>query len=398
MENAINIGTFVQYLTYYIKMGIYINKGTENDKCLERCIKTYNKYKLIEASKEISEEDEIFVRKCLKRMNLILKIDDDNKPVDIRKKENQLKMIFLKGHPSLETDDLDAMIEYASAHEITIMTDIPLTFMLKKCDHQLLVWEYTRLLFYISQLLVSKVSPGADPTNPTIAAKKEVFDSASIQLETILEKISDLEQNMQINKMMVLDQFLNSKLVKTGITDKNVDEARNEVKEIFNKKGLGDNNSMTKMIDLISDQLVNVDLSKGNIIESMFGIAKSVAEEMRGDLQNDPEKFQKTVGTIVEVFQEATNNPNNQGAPIPAELKNVFDGLLSNIPQANGQSEMNVEPSAEEINDALEHIVQTNNLDRNEFFGAITDSNGEVDMNLLEKYLAGVGNEMSNTQ
>ena len=62
----INIGSFTKNLTYYIKLGIYINKGTDKDSTLERCIKLHNKYKTIEASPEISDIDEAFVRKWSK--------------------------------------------------------------------------------------------------------------------------------------------------------------------------------------------------------------------------------------------------------------------------------------------------------------------------------------------
>ncbi len=43
--DIINIGTFLEHLTYYIKMGIYINKGTDNNQLLDRCINIYNKLK-----------------------------------------------------------------------------------------------------------------------------------------------------------------------------------------------------------------------------------------------------------------------------------------------------------------------------------------------------------------
>ena len=90
MENIINNKTFIKYLTYYLKMGIYVNKGIpkEQEPILDRCIKLYNQYKTIEISAKQSDEDEVSIRKCQKRLNLVLKIDDESYPVDIRKKEN----------------------------------------------------------------------------------------------------------------------------------------------------------------------------------------------------------------------------------------------------------------------------------------------------------------------
>ena len=284
MGDIINIGTFIQQLTYYVKIGIYINKGTDKDAILERCIKLYNKYKIIEASTEITDEDEIFVRKCLKRLNLILKVDSNGNPVDIRNKENQIKIIYLEGHPSILNNNMAEMIEYANKYNIAILTEIPLTFILRESKYQELLWQYTRSLFYISQLIISKIDQ--ESNEKTINAKKKVYDNAAEQLEPILTSISEIEEKIKLDQILTLDKFLNTKLVKTGINEKNVNEARQEVKEIFMKKGLGADDSMGKMIDSISDKLTTIDLSKGNIIQNMFGIAQNVAQEMRGDLEN----------------------------------------------------------------------------------------------------------------
>ncbi len=73
-----------------------------------------------------------------------------------------------------------------------------------------------------------------------------------------------------MNHLMAIDVFLNNKLTKTGINDKNINEARNEVKEIFEKKGMGNDTPMGKMIDSISDKLGNLDLSGGNLFQNMF--------------------------------------------------------------------------------------------------------------------------------
>lgn len=381
MENIINIGTFIEHLTYYIKIGIYINKGTDKNKILERCIKLYNKYKTIEAAEEINEEDETFVRKCLKRLNLILKVDDDGNPIDIRKKESQLKMVYFEPHASLINNDMESMVEYANENNIHILTEIPLTFILRESKYQELLWQYTRSLFYISQLLISFVDANADPASSTVIAKHKIFDDAALKLETILVNISDLEEKIKLNEIMTLDKFLNSKLVKTGINEKNVSDARKEVKEIFQKKGLGNDNSMTKMIDLISDNLNGIDLSKGNIIQSMLGIAQNVAQEMKGDLEQNPEKFQNTLGAITEVFQEAMQE-NKNGDEIPADLKNMFNTVLSTV-KSDGHPGAN----EEEITKALEGIIESNGLDRDEFLTAIKSENGELDVDKLENYL-----------
>jgi hypothetical protein len=381
MEDIINIGTFIQHLTYYIKIGIYINKGTDKDTVLERCIRLYNKYKTIEADELVSEDNEIFVRKCLKRLNLILKIDSNGDPVDIRNKENQLKMIYLEAHPSILNNNMMDMIEYADKHNITILTEIPLTFILRESKYQELLWQYTRSLFYISQLIISKVEPGSN--DKTAETKKKIFDEAAEQLESILIAISETEEKIKLNQIMTLDKFLNTKLVKTGINEKNVNEARQEVKDIFTKKGLGEYNSMSRMIDSISDKLTSADITKGNIIQNMFGIARNVAQEMRGDLENNPEKFQSTIGAITEVFQDAMDGSSKNGEEVSPELKNILNTILSVLPSGeNGK-----EQTEEEITKNLENIIHANGLDRDQFFGSIKDSNGEIDVSKLENLL-----------
>jgi hypothetical protein len=384
MEDFINIGIFIQHLTYFIKIGIYINKGTDKDALLERCIKLYNKYKTIEITKEINERDETFVRKSLKRLNLILKIDANGIPIDITNKENQLRMAFIDAHPSLANDDMASMIEHATKYNINILSDIPLIFILRESKYQEILWQYTRSLFYISQILISKVDPNANFHDEITIAKQKILDDAINKLETILISISETEDKIKLNQMMTLDKFLKIKLV-NGISENNVNEARQEVKEIFVKKGLGQDNSMTKMIDSISDKLTNIDLSKGNIIQSMFGIAQNVANEMRGDLENNPEKFQSTIGAITEVFQEAMDDTSKNGNEIPSELKNMFNQILAVSPL--GTNATGKEPTEEEIAQNLENIIQMNGLDREQFYESIKDNNGGIDANKLENFL-----------
>lgn len=381
--DLINIGTFIQHLTYYLKTTIYINKGTDKDLLLERCIKLYNKFKTIEANatKGLEEKDETFVRKCLKRLNLILKVNSDGHPVDIRDKNNQIQMVFLKEHPSLEENNLDYMIDYAITNDINIFAEVPLMFVLRESKYKDILWQYTRSLFYISQILISKTEESDDPNNKTIMTKRQITNKSLEMLEKILESISILEKNIELNKIMALDKFLNTKLIKTGINETNVNEARQEVKNMFSKKGLGNDNSMTKMIDSISDKLSQVDLSKGNIIQNMFGIAQNVAQEMKGDLEGNPEKFQNTLGALTEVFKEAMDDSTKSGDEIPTDLKNMFNQVLSLNPS---QTELN----DSELSKNLENIISANGLDSDQFYQSIKDPNGEINVGKLQNFIA----------
>lgn len=387
VEDFINIGTFIQHLTYYLKTTIYINKGTDKDSLLELCIKMYNKFKTIEANaiKGLDQKDEPFVRKCLKRLNLILKVTSDGFPVDIRDKNNQIQMIFLEEHASLKTNNLKSMIDYATTNNINIFPEVPLMFILRDSKYKEILWQYTRSLFYISQILISKTEESDDPNNKTIIMKRYVTSNSLENLEKILESISELEKNIELSKIMALDKFLNTKLIKTGINETNVNEARQEVKNMFSKKGLGNDNAMTKMIDSISDKLTQVDLSKGNIIQNMFGIAQNVAQEMKGDLESSPEKFQNTLGALTEVFKEAMDDSSKSGDEIPPDLKNMFHQVLSMDPSQ-------LDSNDSELTKNLENIISTNGLDRDQFYQSIQNSNGEINIEKLQNFITSYAN------
>lgn len=380
MESVINIGTFIQNLTYYIKIAIYVNKGTDQSNILEKCIKIYNKYKTIEmdASTAISEKNEAYVRKCLKRLNLVLKVDEKGNPIDIHDKNNQLKMVYLSGHESLDNNDMNSMIEYATTNKIYILTEIPLTFILRESKYQQLLWQYTRSLFYISQLLISR--PKLDKTilSAFDIQKQKVFDHCAIKLEENLCTITDIEEKIKLNQILALDKFLNHKLIK--INEKKVNDAKDEVKQIFKKKGISEENSMTKIIDSISEKLTDTNLSRGNLLENMISIARNVADEMKGSLENNPQEFQSTLGAITDVIQDFMNDSSEENT-IPPELKNIISTVIDS-------KNKNLDHlSEDEITKNLEQLIEANGINREEFMGAIKSQDGNIDVTKLEGYL-----------
>ena len=229
-------------------------------------------------------------------------------------------MFELRPHPSLGTNNMEQMIQHAEKNKIDIFTGVPLNFILRKSNHQELLWSYTRVLFYISQLIISNTGT----SNNMTAIKQEIYDESLEHFTSALEQIEVLEENAKIGKSMALDNFLKSKLVKSGINENNVCGAKNEVKEIFQKKGISSNPTMDKMIDSISDKLGGLDLSNGDLFQNMFSIAQGVAEEMKTDLEDNPEGFQDTLGALTEIFQDAMNDP-DAVASIPPEFRNILN-------------------------------------------------------------------------
>ena len=342
MEGLITNTNFLEYLTYFIKLGIYINKGTDNNTMLEKCVKLYNKYKMIETKKDLSKEEEEFIRKTVKRFNLILKVTDDLKPVNIKEKSNQLKILNFKGQPALYTDNLTEMIDYTNQHNIDILTDIPLFFMIRESKYQDLMWLYCRALFFMSQMLVCYTSNQSDPR---YALKKDIYDESLKQIEKILTEITDLDEKIKVNNAMLLDTYLSSKLIKSGIDSKKISDAKNEVKAIFNKKGIKTDGTMHKMIDSISDKITQLDLTQGNIVQSMFDVAQNVASEIRSDIESDPEQFKQTLGAITEIFQE-TMSDTSGNSDIPPELKDIFNTVVSASSELAKQDPDNVDEEA----------------------------------------------------
>lgn len=304
MEFVITNTQFLEYLTYFIKLGIYVNKGTDRNDLLEKCVKLYNKYKLIEKKTERSKEEEEFIRKTVKRWNLVLKMDG-SLLVDIKDKVNQTKILNFSYHPALKSGNMKEFVDFASKHNIDILTDIPFNFMLRDSKYQEMMWLYCRAIFYMSQVIVTYTQNESDPK---YSLKKEIYDESSVQIATILNAITDLDEKMKVNNVMALDKYMKEKLVSSGIDSKKISDAKNEVKEIFQKKGIKTEGTMHKMIDSISDKITQMDLSQGNIVQSMFDVAQNVATEIRADIESDPEQFKQTLGAITEIFQETMSD------------------------------------------------------------------------------------------
>ena len=382
MAETINYGLFIQHLTYYLKMGIYINKGTTKDNILNNCVKLYNKYKTVEASNEVSEKDEKLVIRCIKRLNLILRVHDDGKAIDITDKNVQRYRFELAVHPSIAEDDSYQMMKHAEKHNINILTGVPLTFMIRSSKFDKLMWQYTRSLFYISQFIIAKVPANANTSDPKVARIIAASDDAIQKLLVVLEKIEELESKLNVHNIIASDVYLNKTLIKTGINEHKVTIARDKVKELFNKKGL----KLDSMVDTISDKLSATDLEQGNLLKNVFEIAEGVAHDVRNDVNQDPDKFSKVIGAIGEIFKETMAESNDE--EIPSEFKSMFEQLLNVTPvDENGNRK---ELDEKDIKKFLEGIIETNNLNRDEFFQSIESDNGDIDITKLETVLTSI--------
>jgi polyhydroxyalkanoate synthesis regulator phasin len=138
------------------------------------------------------------------------------------------------------------------------------------------------------------------------------------------------------------------------------------------------------MVECISKNLENTDLSNGNFFQNMIGIAHTVAGEMRPALEKDPASFQQSLSTITEIFQEAMDDSVNKGEEIPQELKSMIN-MIKNT--SEGGSFFSQNDGNDEITSQLENLITEQGLNREEFYSSISGSDGSIDAEKLESFL-----------
>lgn len=350
MADIVNISTFLGNLSYLIKVGIYINKGTDQDAVLEKCIKLYNKYKTIETSLSTKSADKIFVRKCLKRLNLTFKVDELGNPVDLSNKENQIKMVFLKEHSSILNNDMESMLEYANKHKINVVSGIPLTFILRDGIYQKLLWQYVRYIFYITQILISKED--SQNSSGKIGIKAKILEESMEKIESILEELFRIEEEMKLSKILSLDKFLNNRLIKGGITAKEANKAKKEILGIFSKKGVKSDEPVYKILDRISERITDTDLTGEGAFQKIINISFGVVKEVKDDIGDDPEKLKDSMSIMKDIFMETLADP-EQNEHIPENIKQ-----LSNIFLQNTDGDIN-EDSAKVIAENIDKVISS---------------------------------------
>lgn len=387
MSDTINIGTFLSQLTFYIKLITYNSKDNDgvNDKnSLQQAKSLYEKYSRIENSQKHNDVDEENIRKCIKRLNLILKVDSTGKPVNIKNKDNQKKILEFEPCKAIKTNDPHDLYEYAKENNIDILTGISLEFVLRdtisehgklSIGHEL-PWLYTKSLFYISQIVLCNSS-----LNFPEEKRKKIQDDSMLILEDVFSKITDIEENIDTNKINAINGLFSTNILENGITPENLATAKDDMKDLFETKGLTLDSSMNKMIDTISNNLQGTDFSGGNLLNNMFGIAEKVAKEMQGDLQADPEKFQQNISIFGDMFKNLLNDPSIAN-DIPTEFRGMIDGLMN-----GGGMDGNVSTSEEQILSAVNNMIQEKGLNKEEVYSNIVDTRGKVDIRKLQEYL-----------
>lgn len=367
MENIVNYRTYVKTINDFLKMNIVVNKGTDRDNLLEKLIELCNQFNELSSKRELTDDDVKLIRVSLKRFNMLLKITDTKTPVNIRDKNSQLRILEFEPHPSILDGNLKNFLTHLSGNNIELFAGIPLNFILRETKYRDLIWQYTRSLFFITQIILT--NSGTDSN------KRNMNEQYLDRYTESLEIITMLDEKLNLEKLVAMDEFLKNKVMKSGINDKTISSASEEVKELFSKKGISGNNAMGRMVDSISNKLKDLDLSNGNLIQTMMSIAQDVAGEMQNEVQENPDSFKDTLGSVMEIFNDTMNTEGE--STVPDELRGMFASVKTMIGnQLSGDSDQTTDV---ELLNALEPIAAAQGKTTDELLTELIGSDGQLD-------------------
>ena len=244
-------------------------------------------------------------------------------------------MTYLNAHPSIDNNDIESFIEYSNKNNIRAIVGVPIIFFIRNHKYQDLLWTYTRAIYYITQLLISRYSEDADQNDPIIVQKNKIREIAMDMLEDTLEEITKLETKFEINNILAKDNFLNKKLYRGGIDQTKISDAKEEVKKIFAGKGYGNNDPINKIIDVVTNKMSDVDINNGNMLSNLYNIVGEVAGEVRQDITN-PDEMKQMIGVVTETLNEQVGADDAEN--LPSGFKELFHKLKGI--NMNGNNEM----------------------------------------------------------
>ena len=162
--------------------------------------------------------------------------------------------------------------------------------------------------------IVSKIYSGfaaiAQPNPQEVIPTKVIPQGKPVVCDTMTGEIVSKYEPKQVE----------SKLPEQKLSNKdNINEARQQVKEMFVKK---EDELMTKMIDSISDKIISTDSPLKP--ENMFSIAQNVASEMKRDFGNNPEMLQSMLQKFLPLLQVNPDNKIESAEPKSTEMKRDF--------------------------------------------------------------------------
>ncbi|CAI2358540.1 Hypothetical protein MVR_LOCUS246 [uncultured virus] len=340
---------FINTFTKFLRIGIFANKGTDDDNSIEYCASFYlkleqikkdfqlyenhidiinstksntrrkkktNKKKNIPTKQDIEHHHE-FIRKLYKRFNLLFKCTTLPNtttpiPVDIQDKSNQINIAKLPSvfNPNHITNASD-LIMYATVNNMhlfkgaTTATSVPLSFII---DHEYkdLMFGYIEFLFTYTQFLITN---------------DEAFeDNCMSQLGCI----SNLERSANIENLMLNDSYLKLKLNYDRNQVKFL-SACDETKRILKQNGIV-NPKIIGMVDTVIDDLKNVQDLDANITSTVVDVATNIINENMHDVGKDTfdaESIRTSINIVTDIADKETD--------VPQEIKGIISTIHDNM-------------------------------------------------------------------
>lgn len=361
--NIITPSILLENMLFFIKSVIFVNKGTDNDKALDRCVTLYNKLADIQLAinkKNDTKENNDYLRVVIKRINLVLKTDNDCKQLDLADKSVQTKCAILPIHPAIKSDDLMQLIDYAESTQINLLKDIPLSFILSQSKYQTIIWQYLRCIFYITQALISFT------TDPTMTVRQQLYNEALDCISTITNIISNNDNMKKMTESFKNDTFLNKKLVNINSGQIETVEATNEIKKMFERKGVKKNKILDSVLNKITSALGGQNMTSA---PNLMLMVNDIVSGLSGDVGN-PEDLTDLFGTVKEVLQDTLSQ---------AKPEDIDDLPMETITMM--QNLANIDPSNEpddETQEKLQEYIANNGLNGN--INELVENLGKINM------------------
>lgn len=327
MDDIINTTVFLTYLNCFLNLATVIAKENNNP-CYNMCLETSNKFKEIEIKKDITSSE---IRKFIKRINLSLKEDVNGNPVNISDKNNQKIILLLKPFEAIESNDFDIFI--SQIPNINILPGISVDIIVKSNSE--LLWLYLRCLFYMTQYLLACNNKDVNSV---------ILDKSCDQLIEIMDNIEKKNNTSSGSGIFgSLDNFLKDKLMENKIDKQTLIESKEQMMKMINQGNNVKNRTFDLIFEKLGDKIENFDISGGNFFQSISAIANNIVDEIKEDLDKDPESFEKDILGFENIIHKAKDGENNTAIN---SLMGSLSGIFENI---KNTGEINVDDISKNI-------------------------------------------------
>lgn len=242
-------------------------------------------------------------------------ITKDNDINNLKKKYNKInqnKLIksFVK-NLELYKDNINNNDDTIFVNDIFIYENINLSNIWNKLTNEITkksFWEYIKILYILGDIFVNGESENLDMVNKLLESNNE---SPNI--------------NQQINLENILKNFtsgnINEKLF--DINNEEINEASNNMKQIFKE---GDSKTNDIMCDMISDISQELSNSKEKGLNNILNIAETIANKFRPKMESGEFNLNDLLNSAKNAMGAMSGNTPNTNNPL-----DLLNNLMNNI-------------------------------------------------------------------